>query len=71
MQDDDYLKYIPDARDGLTRLERIVLYCLYELQKELGPHRGVPSIMLYGRVLEHIDASEDAVQAVLSRHGQS
>jgi hypothetical protein len=27
---------IPDVRDGLTREERVVLYVLYETQKERG-----------------------------------
>lgn len=66
---DDYSQ-LPDVRDGLNRTERAILYCLSELQKELGG-RSVPSIMLYGRVLELIDVSQDEVQAVLQRHGRS
>lgn len=63
----DLKDILPDARDGLTRTERVILYCLNELQKEFGG-RGVPSITLYGRVLEHIDVSQDVVQNVLNRY---
>jgi hypothetical protein len=62
MPDDE----IPDVRDGLTRKERIVLTVLHELQKELGG-RSVPTAMIYGRVLEHIDLSVDELQALLQR----
>ena len=48
---------IPDVRDGLTRIERVVLLVLAETQKELGG-RNVPMPMLYGRVVERIDALE-------------
>lgn len=57
---------IPDVRDGLTHTERTVLYCLQQAQLELG-NRSVPTIMLYGRVLENIDISEAEFQAILSR----
>ena len=43
---------LPDARDGLTRQERIVLYVLHQTQKERG-ERNVPTTMLWGRVCEH------------------
>ena len=59
---------IPDARDGLTRKERIVLHTLRELEKELGD-RAVKTAMLYGRVLERIDLSIDELQAILRRLG--
>lgn len=59
---------IPDVRDGLTRLERVVLYVLAETQRELGG-RNVPTAMLYGRVLEHVDVSEDELQTCLQRLG--
>ncbi|MEX1198624.1 MAG: hypothetical protein WEB57_12285 [Pseudohongiellaceae bacterium] len=52
------LDTVPDARDGLTRTERIILYVLHETQKELNG-RPVPSVMLYGRVCEYLDISED------------
>ena len=57
---------LPDARDGLTRLERIILWQLHEAQKELG-RDSVPTALLYGRVVEHIDVSVQDFQAVLQR----
>lgn len=65
---DQIIDQIPDARDGLTRTERIILTCLNELQKEFGG-RSVPSITLYGRVVEQIDISEQALQQILRKHG--
>jgi len=60
--------YIPDVRDGLTRLERIVLYTQWELEKER-PGRNVATAQLYGRVVERIDISVAQLQAVLVRLG--
>ena len=57
---------LPDARDGLTRLERIILWQLSELQKERGGG-SVPTAMLYGRVIEHIDVSVEELQRVLQK----
>jgi len=57
---------IPDARDGLTRTERIILYVLDQTQRELGG-RNVPTAMLYGRVVEYVDISEVELQACLNR----
>ena len=57
---------LPDVRDGLTRKERIVLYCIDVIQKERGG-RNVPTAMLYGRVVEHLDISVDELQAILQR----
>jgi hypothetical protein len=57
---------LPDARDGLTRLERIILWQLRELQQETG-RLGVPTAMLYGRVVEHIDVSVQELQRVLQK----
>ena len=57
---------LPDIRDGLTRKERIVLYCIHEIQKERGG-RNVPTAMLYGRVVEHINISEQELQLILQR----
>lgn len=57
---------LPDVRDGLTRKERIVLWVLSETQKELGG-RSVPTAMLYGRVVEHVDMSVDELQRILRR----
>jgi DNA gyrase/topoisomerase IV subunit A len=60
------LANLPDVRDGLTRKERVVLYYLHQLQKErVG--RNVPTAMLYGRVVEHVDMSEDELQDILQR----
>jgi len=63
MNDDDR---IPDARDGLTRLERIILHVLHETQRERGDHH-VPSFMLYGRVVERIDVGQAEFYAALQR----
>lgn len=57
---------IPDVRDGLTRLERVVLHVLEQTQRERGG-RNVPTAMLYGRVLEHVDLSQEELQACLIR----
>ena len=57
---------LPDARDGLTRLERVILWQLREAQKELG-RESVPTAMLYGRVVEHINVSVDEFQRTLQR----
>ncbi|WP_150910301.1 hypothetical protein [Marinobacter halotolerans] len=59
---------IPDARDGLTRTERIVLYVLKQTQEELD-NRNVPTAMLYGRVLEYVDMSEAELHVYLDRLG--
>ena len=55
-----------DIRDGLTKRERIVLQCLYELQQERGG-RNVPTGMLYGAVVEHVDMSVEEIQSILVR----
>ena len=57
---------LPDVRDGLTRTERIVLYCIDQIQKERGG-RNVPTVMLYGRVVEHVNISEQELQLILQR----
>jgi hypothetical protein len=57
---------LPDARDGLTRLERIILWQLREAQQDTG-RESIPTAMLYGRVLEHIDVSIEEFQTVLKR----
>ena len=58
----------PDARDGLTRLQRVILYQLHLLEKER-PGRSIPVIQLYGRVVEHIDCSEEELQQALQTLG--
>ena len=62
----DPREVLPDARDGLTRRERIVLWCLSELQKER-KGRNVPTGQLYGHVVEHVDMSVDEMQRILVR----
>ena len=57
---------VPDVRDGLTRPERIVLWMLHEAQKEF-PGRNVPTALLYGRVVEHINLTVPEFQNILSR----
>lgn len=64
----DPLDVLPDVRDGLTRLERVVLTVLHETQRERGG-RNVPTAMLYGRVVERIPVSVDELQRVLQRLG--
>jgi hypothetical protein len=56
---------IPDVRDGLTELERIILFELYDLRKEYG-ERFIPMILLWGRVVEKLDCSQSDVQRALS-----
>jgi hypothetical protein len=58
----------PDARDGLTRKERVVLWALATSQAERGG-RDVPLAMLYGRVLEHVDMSVAELQEIVARLG--
>ena len=64
--DRDDLDRLPDARDGLTRLERVILWQLREAQRELGD-RNVPTALLYGRVVEHVNVSVAEFQGALSR----
>ena len=59
---------IPDARDGLTRQERVVLYVLDQTQRELGG-RNVPTTMLWGRVCEYFYISPEALSEMLARLG--
>lgn len=55
-----------DARDGLTRLERIILWKLREAQAERGGG-SVPTAMLYGRVVEHVNVTVEEFRSVLQR----
>ncbi len=57
---------IPDVRDGLTRIERVILFVLEQTEDELGG-RNVPTAMLYGRVVEHVNISVDEFQRTLAR----
>ena len=59
---------LPDVRDGFTRKERTILYCLDQLQKERDG-RNVPAAMLYGRVIEHLDMSMDEFQSAITIFG--
>ncbi|KAA1171934.1 hypothetical protein FWJ25_14970 [Marinobacter salinexigens] len=67
---DELLETIPDVRDGLTRTERIILHVLNEAQKELNG-RNVPTVMLYGRVVEYVNISEAELHEYLYRLGVS
>ena len=58
------LNQLPDVRDGLTREQRVILYTLNEAQKELGD-RNVPTLMLYGRVVERLNISKSRFYALL------
>lgn len=62
------LDRIPDVRDGLTRVERIVLWQLGVLEKERGG-RMVPTAQLYGRVVEHVDLTPEELSRILARLG--
>jgi DNA gyrase/topoisomerase IV subunit A len=57
---------LPDARDGLTRLQRVILWQLGELSRERDGG-NVPSAELYGRVVEHVNVSVEEFQAVLAQ----
>lgn len=59
---------IPDVRDGLTRVERIVIWQLGVLEKERNG-RMVPTAQLYGRVVEYVDITERELSAILARLG--
>ncbi|MGM0774859.1 MAG: hypothetical protein ACQETT_14545 [Pseudomonadota bacterium] len=65
---ENLLETIPDARDGLARTESIILYVLQATQRELNG-RNVPTVMLYGRVAEHVNISEAELQVYLDRLG--
>ncbi len=61
---------LPDVRDGLTHGERIVLWCLYELEQQYG-ERQIPTSMLYGRVIEHVDMRVEDMKSILARFVES
>lgn len=65
MPNDDF-DNLPDVRDGLTRKERIILWCIHQAERELDG-RNVPTAMLYGRVVEHVDISIEEFQSILNR----
>lgn len=64
----DSWQRIPDVRDGLTHIERVVLHVLRDAQREFGG-RNVPTATLYGRVLEYVDLSQEELQTCLQRLG--
>ena len=57
---------IPDVRDGLSRLDRVILWQLDLARRELG-RASVPTALLYGRVVEHVDVSVERFQAALAK----
>ena len=57
---------LPDVRDGLSHRERIVLWCLCELQKEHGD-RQIATGLLYGSVVEHVNMSIEEMESILAR----
>ena len=57
---------IPDVRDGLSRVERTILVELKKAQEEFGERR-VPTALLYGRVVEHVNIDPQEFQRVLAR----
>ena len=57
---------LPDIRDGLTHRERIVLWCLHELQEEHGD-KQISTGMLYGSVVEHVNMSVEDMKSILVR----
>jgi len=61
---------LPDVRDGLSRIDRLVLYELHRAQQEF-KGRTVPTAVLYGRVVDahDLDLSPDELSAILARLG--
>jgi hypothetical protein len=57
---------IPDARDGLSRKERVVQWVLGRAEAER-KGRGVRAAMIYGRVLEHVDMSIEELMHIIER----
>ena len=63
---DDPHDLLPDVRDGMTRLERVILYTLHEAKADFGD-RNVPTLTLYGRVCERVSVSKATFMTVLTR----
>ncbi|HEY2736487.1 MAG TPA: hypothetical protein VGI70_20950 [Polyangiales bacterium] len=59
---------IPDVRDGLTRVERVILWVMHQARAEFG-ERYVSTALLYGRVVEHVDIGREEFQRILARLG--
>lgn len=65
----DVADSIPDVRDGLTRVDRLVLYTLHQMEKEM-PGRTIPTAMLYGRLVEAgLIISPETLSQILQRLG--
>ena len=62
----DSRDYLPDVRDGLIHREHIVIQCLHTLQQERRG-RNVPTGMLYGTVVEHVNMNVEEMQSILVR----
>jgi len=58
--------HLPDVRDGLTRLERVILVELQRAEHEFRG-RNVPAALLYGRVVEHLNVSVPEFMRTLAR----
>lgn len=58
----------PDARDGLTRRERVVLWLLGRLQTARGD-RKVPLPLLHAHVIEYVDMSASELVEIVARLG--
>ena len=57
-------RLIPDVRDGLTELERTILFVLYEARKEYGD-RHIPMSLVFGRVVEIIDTNREEFERMM------
>ena len=57
---------MPDVRDGLTRVERVILHELHKAKAEFG-EGYVPVPLLYGRVVESVDIGMREFQSILAR----
>ena len=66
MPNRDPRDYLPDVADGLTHRQRVVLSFLKELQEERSG-RHVPTGMLYGSVVEHVNMGVEEMQSILVR----
>jgi hypothetical protein len=69
LEDPRTTRDLPDVRDGLTRVDRVVLVELHRLEVER-PGRMVPSALLYGRVVERgVVVKPEEFQRILQRLG--
>lgn len=63
------LDLLPDVRDGLTRIERLILFELHRARREFRG-RTVPTAVLYGRVVEHgVNITPQQIGLILARMG--